>query len=287
MILLDCHVSSLDSVDRRRYDENHRRQVSQPIGSADGSRRRYTLPMMVRSPRATVVRATGTGLFVASLVLAAIYFGSRRLRDFDAALVPYAGASVFSAFGLGYRYSMWLTKPPTRLYWRRGWRLFFAPARILRNLSHLASLFAMNFVAQRFIEKRSPLRWAAHWCLAWKRGVSLVEGALGEAVGKLYVERHFPAAAKERMVTLVANLVEAYRQSISTLDWMGPATRERALAKLAKFTPKIGYPDEWKDYSALRRARRRPARQRPAGGRAGRPTRSWPRSASRSTGTSG
>ncbi len=85
----------------------------------------------------------------------------------------------------------------------------------------------------------------------WKRGVSLVEGALGEAVGKLYVERHFPAAAKERMVTLVANLVEAYRQSISTLDWMGPATRERALAKLAKFTPKIGYPDSWKDYSAL------------------------------------
>jgi len=85
----------------------------------------------------------------------------------------------------------------------------------------------------------------------WKRGVSLVEGALGESVGKLYVERHFPAAAKERMVTLVANLVEAYRQSISTLDWMGPATRERALAKLAKFTPKIGYPDSWKDYSAL------------------------------------
>jgi putative endopeptidase len=85
----------------------------------------------------------------------------------------------------------------------------------------------------------------------WKRGVSVVEGALGEAVGRLYVERHFPAAAKERMVTLVANLVEAYRQSISTLDWMSPATRERALEKLARFTPKIGYPDRWKDYSAL------------------------------------
>jgi putative endopeptidase len=85
----------------------------------------------------------------------------------------------------------------------------------------------------------------------WKRGVSLVEGALGEAVGKLYVERHFPPAAKERMVTLVANLVEAYRRSIATLDWMGPATRERALAKLARFTPKIGYPEKWKDYSAL------------------------------------
>jgi putative endopeptidase len=85
----------------------------------------------------------------------------------------------------------------------------------------------------------------------WKRGVGLVEESLGEAVGQLYVERHFPASSKERMVTLVANLVEAYRQSISDLDWMGPDTRERALAKLAKFTPKIGYPDVWKDYSTL------------------------------------
>jgi putative endopeptidase len=85
----------------------------------------------------------------------------------------------------------------------------------------------------------------------WKRGVGFVEGAVGEAVGKLYVERHFPPAAKERMAELVANLVEAYRRSIAELDWMGPETRERALEKLARFTPKIGYPDTWKDYSAL------------------------------------
>ncbi|MCF7549902.1 M13-type metalloendopeptidase [Pseudonocardia sp. WMMC193] len=85
----------------------------------------------------------------------------------------------------------------------------------------------------------------------WKRGVSVVEGAVGEEVGKLYVERHFPASSKERMVELVANLVEAYRQSISTLDWMSPQTRERALEKLGKFRPKIGYPDRWKDYSSL------------------------------------
>src|SRR4026207_2464385 len=122
---------------------------------------------MRTSPRADVARATAWGLFTASLVLAGIYFGSRRLRDFDPALVPYAGASVFSAFGLGYRYSMWLTKPPTRLFWWRGWQLFFAPSRLLRNLAHLAALFATNIVAQRFIEKRSPLRWAAHWCIFW------------------------------------------------------------------------------------------------------------------------
>src|SRR5205814_9234878 len=123
---------------------------------------------VIRSAPADVARATGWGLFTASLVLAGIYFGSRRLRDFDAALVPYAGASVFSAFGLGYRYSMWLTKPPTRLFWRRGWRLFFAPSRVAQNLWRLTALFVVNIFAQRFIEKRSPLRWAAHWFIFWR-----------------------------------------------------------------------------------------------------------------------
>jgi putative endopeptidase len=85
----------------------------------------------------------------------------------------------------------------------------------------------------------------------WKRGVSLVEGAMGEAVGRIYVERHFPPAAKQQMDELVANLIEAYRQSIRTLDWMGEETRERALDKLEKFTPKIGYPVKWRDYSSL------------------------------------
>ncbi|MFF2631558.1 M13 family metallopeptidase [Microbacterium sp. NPDC058021] len=85
----------------------------------------------------------------------------------------------------------------------------------------------------------------------WKRGVGLVEAALGEAVGKVYVERHFPPAAKTAMDELVANLVEAYRQSISGLEWMSPETRERALAKLDAFTPKIGYPVKWKDYATL------------------------------------
>ncbi|WP_448629790.1 M13 family metallopeptidase [Cellulomonas soli] len=85
----------------------------------------------------------------------------------------------------------------------------------------------------------------------WKRGVSLVQGVLGEAVGEVYVARHFPPAHKERMETLVGHLVEAYRESISALDWMGEATRAKALAKLDAFTPKIGYPVRWRDYSAL------------------------------------
>ncbi|MFC8921400.1 M13 family metallopeptidase [Cellulosimicrobium sp. NPDC057127] len=85
----------------------------------------------------------------------------------------------------------------------------------------------------------------------WKRAVSVVEGALGEAVGRVYVERHFPPAHKERMEQLVANLVAAYDESIRSLDWMTEETKQRALAKLEAFTPKIGYPVRWRDYSAL------------------------------------
>ena len=85
----------------------------------------------------------------------------------------------------------------------------------------------------------------------WKRGVGLVEGALGEAVGQIYVERHFGENAKTKMVELVANLTKAYRVSIEGLSWMSQETKERAYIKLEKFTPKIGYPDKWRDYSAL------------------------------------
>ena len=85
----------------------------------------------------------------------------------------------------------------------------------------------------------------------WKRGVSLVEGSIGEAVGELYVARHFPPEAKEAMTTLVANLVEAFRRSFASLSWMGEETRAAAVRKLEAFTPKVGYPDRWRDYSTL------------------------------------
>ena len=85
----------------------------------------------------------------------------------------------------------------------------------------------------------------------WKRGVGLVEGALGEAVGAIYVDRHFGKQAKERMVGLVANLIQAYRVDIKALTWMSDETKEKAFVKLDKFTPKIGYPDKWRDYSKL------------------------------------
>jgi putative endopeptidase len=85
----------------------------------------------------------------------------------------------------------------------------------------------------------------------WKRAVSLVESLMGDAVGKLYVQRHFPPGAKTRIDGLVENLQAAYRLSISDLDWMTPQTRERALTKLGKFTAKVGYPEKWRDYAKL------------------------------------
>ena len=85
----------------------------------------------------------------------------------------------------------------------------------------------------------------------WRRAVSTVSGNLGEVVGEVYVSKHFKPDAKARMVDLVGNLIKAYEASIKELDWMGEETKQKALAKLAKFTPKIGYPDKWKDYSKL------------------------------------
>ncbi|NNC61026.1 MAG: M13 family metallopeptidase [Eudoraea sp.] len=82
----------------------------------------------------------------------------------------------------------------------------------------------------------------------WRRGVSVVNGTMGEVVGKVYVKKHFPPEAKERMETLVDNLMKAYEASIKELDWMSDDTKKEALDKLSKFTPKIGYPNKWKEY---------------------------------------
>ena len=114
-----------------------------------------------------------------------------------------------------------------------------------------ASYLSTPFVEAQFDFYGRTLTGAPELRERWKRAVSLVEGVLGEAVGRVYVERHFPPSAKARMDELVANLVAAYRESISTLAWMTAATRQRALDKLEAFTPKIGYPVTWRDYSTL------------------------------------
>lgn len=118
-------------------------------------------------------------------------------------------------------------------------------------LSSAAPYLSSKFVNENFAFYGTTLTGIPVLKERWKRGVALVESALGEAVGQFYVEKHFPAAAKARMGELVANLIEAYRVSINELTWMSADTKKKALEKLGKFTPKIGYPDKWRDYSKL------------------------------------
>ncbi|MBW3566553.1 MAG: M13 family metallopeptidase [Proteobacteria bacterium] len=117
--------------------------------------------------------------------------------------------------------------------------------------SNFAPLLSAEFVDENFAFYGKALRGIQENRPRWKRGVAAVEGALGEVVGKLYVERHFSPEAKARMVELVDNLLETFDASIDELDWMGPETKKAAHEKLSKFTVKIGYPDKWKDYSGL------------------------------------
>ncbi len=85
----------------------------------------------------------------------------------------------------------------------------------------------------------------------WKRAVNSVNGRMGELLGQLYVDRHYQDESRVRMETMIANLKEAYRQSILALDWMSEETKQQALVKLSKFNPKIGYPENWRDYSSM------------------------------------
>jgi len=121
----------------------------------------------------------------------------------------------------------------------------------LHLIESYGSFLSKNFVDERFDFYGRTLSGVKEQEPRWKRGVGTVERSLGEALGKLYVAEYFPAERKARMEELVKNLLAAYKQSIDKLDWMSPATKKEAQAKLAKFTPKIGYPNKWKDYSAL------------------------------------
>jgi predicted metalloendopeptidase len=120
---------------------------------------------------------------------------------------------------------------------------------------HLVDGYA-NYLNKAFVDERfdfygKTLSGVKEMEPRWKRGVGAIERSQGESLGKLYVAEYFPPERKARMEALVKNLLVAYKQSIDKLDWMSPATKKEAQAKLAKFMPKIGYPNKWKDYSAL------------------------------------
>ena len=121
-------------------------------------------------------------------------------------------------------------------------------SRVLRSA---APYLSGDFVETNFDFYGRTLSGTPELRARWKRAVSFVEGAMGEAVGKEYVARHFPPTSKALMDDLVANLLAAYRVSIEALDWMTEETKQRAYEKLATFRPKIGYPERFRDYSAL------------------------------------
>ncbi|MCD4549290.1 M13 family metallopeptidase [Schaalia sp. lx-260] len=114
-----------------------------------------------------------------------------------------------------------------------------------------APFLSSQFVEARFDFHGRTLSGTQELRPRWKRALSFIEGALGESLGRLWVQRHFPPEAKEKMEKLVSDLLEAYSRSFDTIDWLSESTRDRAKEKLATFMPKIGYPDKWKDYSAL------------------------------------
>lgn len=118
-------------------------------------------------------------------------------------------------------------------------------------LSSVASQLPKQYSDENFAFFSKTLRGVPEQEIRWKRGVRLVDSGMGESLGKLYVAKYFPADSKAKMEKLVANLLLAYKESIDTLDWMSPETKKEAQAKLATFMPKIGYPNKWKDYSAL------------------------------------
>ena len=118
-------------------------------------------------------------------------------------------------------------------------------------LNSSAPALAKKFVDEDFDFKDRVLTGTTEILPRWKRCVAATDTALGEALGQVYVEKHFPPAAKTRALQLVQNLIAALRDDLSTLFWMGDATRERATAKLEAFAKKIAYPDKWRDYSRL------------------------------------
>ena len=128
-----------------------------------------------------------------------------------------------------------------------SWQHWLAVQLIRSNAPYLSSAF----VNENFSFYSAKLSGVQELRDRWKRGVAFTEGAVGEDIGQIYVAEHFPQRSKDKMEALVTNLIDAYRISIGNLEWMSPETKEKALEKLSMFRSKIGYPNEWIDYSPI------------------------------------
>ena len=118
-------------------------------------------------PSTQAIKATLTGAAAAGILLGLVAFGSRKLQHFDAALFAYLFATLFATFAIAYRYSMWLQRPPTAMYWKRGWQVFVRPKYLARNLARAGQRLLRRFALNDFIWARSWRRGLAHWLIMW------------------------------------------------------------------------------------------------------------------------
>ena len=120
-----------------------------------------------------------------------------------------------------------------------------------QTLNRFAPVLGDHFFQAWFDFYRAGLQGIDEPRPTWRRAINATNGTMGELLGQLYVEKYYQEESRERMEIMIANLIEAYRQSITELEWMGEETRQQALIKLSKFTPKVGYPEKWRDYNKL------------------------------------
>jgi putative endopeptidase len=180
-----------------------------------------------------------------------------KLQELDALAPGYDWKSYLSGAGVTGKIDYVVISQPTYITAFNGliastplpvWRAYFR----WRLLSSFAPYLGRKYVDESFAFYGTALRGIAENRPRWKRGVGLVDGVIGEGLGRLYVAKYFPPESKRRMDELVGNLLAAYRGEMQNLEWMGPETRQKAMDKLAHITTKIGYPQKWRDYSKLK-----------------------------------
>src|SRR2546428_3213600 len=178
-----------------RYTEAHRRRSRVRAAPAAARAGRSYGGGSMRSTRFLDLRGLVAGIVVVLVLGSGILLGSRNLRNYDPTLLLYTFGAMFSAFASAYRYTVWLQRPPTRVYWRRGWQLAFRRPEVRRTLLTLAGALGGNFVAQNFIRRRGWSRWVAHLCMSWG---TLLAGAV--ALPLVFGWIHFESEANAPQV---------------------------------------------------------------------------------------
>jgi predicted metalloendopeptidase len=183
-------------------------------------------------------------------------YNKTAIADLNHVMPNYAWAGYLQASGLGDKIDYVIIRQPS-YFGGLDKLLSDTPLSVWKSyfkwhqLSAAAPYLSKAFVDERFAFTGTALRGIPQNRPRWKRGMAVLDSSMGEAIGKLYVEKYFPPQSKARMQELVQHLIEAYRRDLVTLDWMSPQTQKGAQEKLAKLVTKIGYPDTWRDYGAL------------------------------------